>query len=284
MRKSGFKWLLSLLFCVCMVAMMAPAAFAADASVSNYDDLVTAIKNAEEGDTITLGGSIEGDVTIPSGKNIVLDLGGNTLTNTNAGKATLFVENGAVATVKNGTITGGTSYYNIAVGTEAAPGGELTLEKITATAGNSGSSMIDNWGTLYIKSGSYTGGLNVVKSELAATLTIDGGSFELTELTNVPSGGSTAVVLNYGTAIIRDGEFTQKATTPNWRYPHVIMNAKDGDKDPHATIYGGNFTNKYSNSGARIFEYHSPATSSSFEVMGGTCNKKPLSYCDMLPI
>ena len=279
MRKSGFKWFLPLLFCVCMVAMMAPAAFAADASVSNYDDLVTAIANAKEGDTITLGGSIEGDVTIPSGKNIVLDLGGNTLTNTNAGKATLFVENGAVATVKNGTITGGTSYYNIAVGTEAAPGGELTLEKITATAGNSGSSMIDNWGTLYIKSGSYTGGLNVVKSELAATLTIDGGSFELTELTNVPSGGSTAVVLNYGTAIIRDGEFTQKATTPNWRYPHVIMNAKDGDKDPHATIYGGNFTNKYSNSGARIFEYHSPATSSSFEVMGGTCNKKPISYC-----
>ena len=128
MRKSRFKWFLLLLFCVCMVAMMAPAAFAANASVSNYGDLVTAIANAKEGDTITLGGDIQGDVTIPSGKNIVLDLGGNTLTNTNAGKATLFVENGAVATVKNGTISGGKSHYNIAVGTEKAPGGKLTLD------------------------------------------------------------------------------------------------------------------------------------------------------------
>lgn len=79
MRKSGFKWFLSLLLYVCMVAMMAPAAFAADASVSNYDDLVTAIANAEEGDTITLGADITLYSQLEIDKNITIDLNQNTL-------------------------------------------------------------------------------------------------------------------------------------------------------------------------------------------------------------
>lgn len=52
------------------------------------------------------------DVTITT--SITLDLNSKTLTNTNAGKATISVTGGTV-TVKNGTVIGGASYYNIEV-------------------------------------------------------------------------------------------------------------------------------------------------------------------------
>ena len=113
------------------------------------------------------------DVTID--KNITLDLGGKTLTNTNAGHATITIAKDATATVKNGSVVGGTSYYNI------QNNGTATFEGLTATAGNNGSSMIDNWGTLTIKSGTYTGGVDTVKNEPNAKLTVDGGTFTLTK-------------------------------------------------------------------------------------------------------
>ena len=40
-------------------------------------------------------------------KNITLDLGGKTLTNNGAGKATITIAEGATATVKNGSVVGG---------------------------------------------------------------------------------------------------------------------------------------------------------------------------------
>ena len=60
MGKSGFKRLLSAFLCVCMVAMMAPMAFAADSEeqstvVNSSDELKTAVADAQSGDTITLG-------------------------------------------------------------------------------------------------------------------------------------------------------------------------------------------------------------------------------------
>lgn len=85
--------------------------------------------------TVTLDKDYTEDITIPANANITLDLNGETLSNTNSGKATLSVEGTAV--VKNGTISGGTGYYNI----EVKAGGSLTLEDVTATAGNNGSSM-----------------------------------------------------------------------------------------------------------------------------------------------
>ena len=58
---------------------------------------------------------------------------GKTLTNTNAGKATVSIAGGAVATVKNGTVIGGTSWYTIEVRKNSAA--SLTLEDVTAAAG-----------------------------------------------------------------------------------------------------------------------------------------------------
>lgn len=131
-----------------------------------FNTLQAAIDAAQDGETVTLLTDAIEDATVTAGKNITLDLGGKTLTNTNAGKATLTIAKGATATVKNGSIVGGTGFYTI------QNNGTATLEDVTATAGNTGSSMLDNWGTLTIESGSYSGGLNVVKSEEDSILNI----------------------------------------------------------------------------------------------------------------
>lgn len=246
-------------------------------SVKAYDSLAEAIAAAEAGQTVRLLANATEDVTI--NKNITLDLGGKTLTNTGAGKATVYVPKDVKATVKNGIVMGGASYYNIAVGTEAAPGGELTLIGVTATAGNDGSSMIDNWGTLTIESGTYTGGLNVVKSEPNAVLTITGGKFTLN---SAVAWSYTGVILTYGTAKIEGGEFVQNAKTPAKASPCVVITAKEkvDDPNPSTEITGGTFTNNHTSINAKIFHGMNKATSDNFEVKGGTFNKSiSEGYC-----
>lgn len=232
-----------------------------------FDTLQAAIDAAQDGETVTLLTDATEDATIAAGKNITLDLGGKTLTNTNAGKATLTIAKGATATVKNGSIVGGTGYYTI------DSYGTATLEDVTATAGNTDSSMIRNDGTLTIESGSYSGGLNVVKSEEDSTLSINDGTFTLDY---APSSGYTAVILVYGDTTISGGEFVQTAT-PKWGNPQVVMTGVVEGYTAITRVTGGHFTNK--KSGSNIFHGLGKATSDNFEVSGGTFNKSvPSSY------
>lgn len=232
-----------------------------------YETLQAAFDAAKTGDTVTLLKDVTEDVTI--NKDITLDLGGKTLTNTDAGKATVTIAKGATATVQNGSIIGGTSYYNI------QNNGTATFTGVTATAGNTGSSMIDNWGTLTIESGTYEGGLNVVKSEEGSTLTINGGKFTGTY---APSSDYTAVILVYGNTTITGGEFIQSLTTTGrWAHPQVVMTGVVEGYEAFTTVTGGTFTNKKSGEG--IFRGIGKATSDNFEVSGGTFNKSvPDSY------
>lgn len=112
--------------------------YVAEVGSTKYATLQAAIDAAGRKATVRLLADAAEDVVIS--KSITLDLGGKTLTNTNGGKATISVTGGTV-TVKNGNVVGGTSYYNI----EAKKDANLTLTDVTATAGNTGSSMIDNW-------------------------------------------------------------------------------------------------------------------------------------------
>ena len=234
-----------------------------------YFSLQEAIGAAQDGETVTLLADATEDVVIS--KSITLDLGGKTLTNTNSRKATISVQNGTV-TVKNGNVMGGTDYYNIEVTKDS--NANLTLTDVTATAGNTGSSMIDNWGTLTITSGTYTGGLNVVKSEEGSKLTITGGTFTLDY---APSSGFTAVILVYGDTTISGGEFVQTAK-PKWGYPQVVMTGVVEGYTSITRVTGGNFTNK--KSGDNIFHGLGKATSDNFKVSGGTFNKSiSEGYC-----
>lgn len=288
------KRLLASFLAAAMMLTMAPFAFAIENTEDTINaDQIPATEEAVAGenqietkDTSTLQSAIDAangsytltedataDITIS--KDLVLDLGGHTLTNTNAGKATITVASGAAVTVRNGSVQGGTSYYNI----EVKAGGTLTLEKVIATAGNTGSSMIDNYGTLTITSGTYTGGLNVVKSDPETKLTITGGTFNLE---SAVASSYTGVVMNYGDAVITGGTFNQNATTPYKASPTVVITAKEKEEEPRPTtkITGGTFVNKHTSSTAKIFHNMSKAYQSDFDVSGGTFNKKvTAAYC-----
>ena len=235
--------------------------YVAEIGSQGYESLQEAINAAQDGQTVTLLADATEDVVI--NKSITLDLGGKTLTNTNAGKATISVTGGTV-TVKNGNVVGGTGYYNIEVTKNS--GADLTLTDVTATAGNTGSSMIDNWGTLTITSGTYTGGMNTVKSEEGSVLNISGGTFTCDFGQNYKY---TAVILVYGTTTITGGEFIQKTTNTS-SHAQVVATGVEEGYSAITTITGGKFTNEKLSG---IFHGLGKATSDNFEVSGGTFNK-----------
>lgn len=237
---------------------------------TTYETLNGAIGAAAEGNTVTLLKDTTEDVVV--NKNITLDLDGKTLTGTKtSGKASLTVVKGATATVKNGTILGTENgYYTI------QNNGTATFESLTATAGNTGSSMIDNWGTLTINSGVYSGGLDVVKSEEGSTLVINDGTFELNYS---KKWGYTAVILVYGDTTITGGTFIQNSKKAS-SYPQVVMTGVVEGYTAITRITGGTFTNNFSNSKSQIFYALGKATSDNFEVSGGTFNKAiSADYC-----
>ena len=238
--------------------------YVAEVNGAKYATLAEAIDAAQDGQTVTLLADATEDVVIS--KSITLELGGKTLTNTNVGKATISVQSGTV-TVKNGNVVGGNDYYNI----EAKKDANLTLTDVTATAGNTGSSMIDNWGTLTITSGTYTGGLNVVKSEEGSVLNISGGTFTRE---TAPRWGITGTVLVYGTTTITGGTFNEKSTSTNAR---VVVTGRVDGYDSITYVKGGTFNGN----GNNVFHHLSPAQADdSFEVSGGTFNKSiPDYYC-----
>ena len=284
--------LLSLLLCLAMLMSMAPVAYATvdgestggekastetnggaseqDDTTTNaakvgeevYTTLATALDKAQDGDTVTLLADVTEDVTIT--KSITLDLGDKTLTNTSAGKATISVTGGTV-TVKNGTVIGGTGYYNIEVTKNS--NADLTLENVTATAGNNGSSMIDNWGTLTINSGSYTGGMNTVKSEEGSTLVINNGTFtcdygkkwsytatilvygDTTINGGTVYGAAGGVSLNRGKLVVNGGTITSKGTgtTGDWgdgtgKQDAAAINVNAKYEETSVEIKGGTIT------------------------------------------
>ena len=235
-----------------------------------FDTLQAAIDAAQDGETVTLLTDATEDATIAAGKNITLDLGGKTLTNTNAGKATLTIAKDATATVKNGSIVGGTGYYTI------QNNGTATLEDVTATAGNNGSSMIDNYGTLTITGGTYTGGLDTVKNEPNAKLTITGGTFTLTKGN---SKGFTGVVFNYGELTISGGEFIQSDKSAPYAQAQVIHTDKSGSTVPSTIISGGTFKNLCTSKTAWTVR-ETNAADGATKVSGGTFNKSiSEGYC-----
>lgn len=248
--------------------MVAQVLDASGNSVKAYKTLAEAFTEASEGQTVRLLANATEDVTID--KNITLDLGGKMLTNTGAGKATITIANGATATVKNGSVVGGTSYYNI------QNNGTATFEGLTATAGNTGSSMIDNVGTLTITSGEYTGGLDTIKNEPNAKLTVDGGTFTLTK---GASKGFTGVIFNYGELTINDGTFIQSEKTSQLGYAQVIYTDKYGSNVPSTVIKGGTFKNLHTKSTAWVVRA-SNAAAGATKVFGGSFNKTiSADYC-----
>lgn len=261
-------WLIvvTAIVCALTLAVALPASADENANVAKtgdnrYESLAAAISAASNGATVELLTGTTEDVVID--KNITLDLGGFALTGTGAtGKATLTIAESATATVRNGSINGtANSYYTI------QNKGTATLEGLTATAGNNGSSMIDNYGTLTINSGSYIGGLNVVKSEEGSALVINGGKFTRN---SAPKWGVTGTILVYGDTTINGGEFVDNSTSTNARV--IVTGIVDGYTSI-TRITGGTFTGKND-----ILHPLGKAKYENFKVSGGTFNKSVGCY------
>ena len=261
-----------------MVFVMAVPMTVSAATVREATDLATlnkAITDAEVGDTIKLKAPITASITIPAGKNITLDLNGQTLTG--AG------EKGIAAITNNGTLTIKDSIGNGKISRNSAQDnthyvidnqGTLTIEsgEISITspvAMPKGASLIRNAGkgkeaTLTITGGKiFQNGFIAVKNDDQGILKITGGE--------IGTSGDTATntasaVQNWGKADITGGTIGNVwSSTWNDSYESItnisgdvnitgkIVARKEADpqgnkpnKAPKIRISGGSFNVEWS--------------------------------------
>ena len=166
-----------------------------------YTSLENALAAAQDGDTVTLRGSldIENAEPIEISKNIVLNLNGHTLSKS-AGKGLLRILGSNVAII-NGKVQNthpSTPYHAVAVGKSKQTGAKLTLDNVTLEGSVGGGTGVRGFGLFFltgneavVTSGTFTGGIYT-----EGTLTMSGGSADLLELgalKDIPvtlSGGS----------------------------------------------------------------------------------------------
>ena len=269
-----------------------------------YATLADAVAAANNGDTVTLLKNTVEDVVIPAGKTITLDLNGKKLTNKTG--HTITVEQGATLTINGegtvdnvthqkttiynkGTVTlnGGTYDRSKEDGTKDSNTyytllnhGTMTVRNVTVNNKGGYSSLFENGyfdyskskdgidnPTLTIESGTFTGGINTVKNDDGATMTINGGIF-----TNY----AQSAFQNHNIATINGGTF-------NGATVYAILNCgatcSSGDApDQHQlTITGGNFNGKiYKGGDSKDGKTHYDI--GSISISGGYFTTDPSAY------
>lgn len=266
-----------------------------------YKTLAEAV-SAANNNTVTLLKDTAEDVVIPADKMLTIDLAGHKLTNVNShtifNKGTLTI-NGNKGTVDNVT-HGKVAVYNI--GTVSLNGGTYdrskedgtkdsntyytllnhgTMTVANVTVNNEGgySSLFENGyfdysksrdgidnPTLTIESGTFTGGINTVKNDDGATMTINGGIF-----TNY----AQSAFQNHNIATINGGTF-------NGATVYAILNCGTGCKSDAApdlhqlTITDGNFNGKIYKGGDSKDGTHYDI--GSISITGGYFTTDPSAY------
>ena len=306
-RLSG---ILSAVLCMAMVLMLfTVTAFAATEVEVNGTDktLADAIDEATEATVIKLTASITESVTIPTGKEITIDLNGNTLTNAansdtisnhgtltvkdsvgsgklvnvSSGKGALVNYYGAVATLSSGTYTASGWYTIKNMGT-------MTIESGTKFIGYSGASLIANgWygdntidrNTTYgegevlltINGGDFNGGLNTVKNDDYGVLEINDGIFYDT---------GSAAIFNAYKAKINNGQFTAANG-------HVVVNScVNGYAGAigELELAGGTFISGNSGNDMLFGYYTGTNKACTIKVTGGDYTGKVAGYTYVTPV
>lgn len=247
-----------------------------------FTDLANAVKYAADGATIKLAVDATGDIVIPAGKTITLDLGGHKLTNV---KSHTIVNNGTLTITGTGTVDNVTNdmaaLYN--KGTATLNGGTFERSKeagvdsdndggnsfytilnhglMTVNEGvvvnNKGhySSLFENGYYDYknqdgvekpglkINGGTFDGGLNTIKNDDSATLVINNGTFK---------NYTQACVQNHHVAEINGGEYIgNKAAavlmcgvckTVDETHDRHVMSITDGNFKGALTVTVGKLT------------------------------------------
>lgn len=283
----------------------------AEVEGTGYTTLASAIAEADN-KTVTLLKDVTEDLVIPADKTVTLDLNGKKLTNvssntiTNNGTLTITgegtvdnVTHAKAAIYNKGTVTlnGGTYDRSNEDGVDADNAGTNTYYTIlnhgkmtvdsSVTVRNKGhhSSLFENGyyshnskdgidnPTLTITSGTYEGGLNTIKNDDDATLTINGGTF-----TNY----TQAAFQNHGTATVTAGSFIANSK-------YAIDNCGcDATHDPgKLAISGGTFNgtlyirSAYSNVTISdgYFNGSISKTDGTLTITGGYFTSDPSAYC-----
>ena len=268
-----------------------------------YSTVTNAVEEATNGNTIELVQDTTEDVVIPADKTVTLDLNGKKLTNVashtifNNGTLTINgegtvdnVTHGKVAVYNIGTVSlnGGTYDRSKEDGTKDSNTyytllnhGTMTVRNVTVNNKGGYSSLFENGyfdysksrdgidnPTLTIESGTFTGGINTVKNDDGATMTINGGIF-----TNY----AQSAFQNHNIATINGGTF-------NGATVYAILNCgatcSSGDApDQHQlTITGGNFNGKiYKGGDSKDGKTHYDI--GSISISGGYFTVDPSAYC-----
>ncbi len=254
--------------------MAVPMVASATETTVTEGTLQDAINKAESGDVIKLGQSFNESITIPAGKNITLDLNGQTLTggaddaiyvslgatltiNDSVGNGSVKAAAGSKAAVfNNGTTTIKNGYYTRSVGQwyTIVNHGTMTIEKAKADASIDGtSSLIENGYSNYTSKNERAGhvaGTNATNPELTindgtfvssgynAVKNDDGGILNINGGSFTASRENGAVIQNWHHATITAGEFTAKGESGTISTGAYNTGVNDGE----TVISGGTFT------------------------------------------
>lgn len=226
-----------------------------------FTDLASAVKYAADGAIITLAGDAKGDIVIPAGKTITLDLGGHKLTNVETNvkeqQQHTIVNNGTLTITGTGTVDNVTHGKAALVnyGTAILNGGNFTRSKENAkndkdhNGGNSyytilndkGATMTINEGVTVSNVGHFSSMIcNVGETGAVSKMTINGGTF---------SGGINTVKNDEnGVLTINGGDFsnTSQVVIMNWNRATI----SDGTFEANASAEAVLFTAKWSEGSA----------------------------------
>ena len=294
---------LSILLTLAMALTLLPVSAMAEGETAvakvgdvEYATLQEAINAATAGQTVKLVANTAEDITIPTDKNIALDLGNSTLTNKSGDTITVekggklsisdsvgtgVVDNtshgkGAIVNSGEVTLNGGTFKRSAEKGTYSpyVNGGNSwytianygTMEINTGvTVENAGgySSMIRNGGdvtadcNLTIEGGNFAGGVNTVKNDSFGVLTINGGNF---------SNTAQYVIMNWNKAEITAGTFQTLDTASAVLFTSTYGN--DANTVGKLTISGGEFKHA-SDTQEMIVDHYDESNSGAAAVTGG---------------
>ena len=218
----------------CSCGAFAPAVVATIGNTNGYLTLKEAVAAATNGAVVKLLEDVAGQVAIPAGKKLTLDLNGKTITHSGTAiinNGTLIVKNGAVVSTGNcGIGIGSNSETTIlsdvtvtaqesAVITSKSTGAEIYIEGGTFTskdnaviAGN-GSARTGDPNKILIKGGTFNGGITSdgyvacgIYAPWKDEITVDGGTFNIT--------GGAGIVARAGQVSVNGGTFhcTDNAT------------------------------------------------------------------------
>lgn len=245
-----YKQIAAVVIAVAMIAtgcvfISSDSTEAVEMNDTTYETLTAAIDAAPiDGTqvTISLTGNTTESITILSGKNIVLDLGIYTLTNT-PGHHTISVQEGATLIIEGTGTIDNTSHARASIynGYDDGPGGSVTINGGTITRSQENGSSSSNGGNSYY---------NILNS--GVMIINDGASV-------IQDGHYSSMICNSGSGTITD--FERAYLTINGGYFSGGLNTIKNDGACELIIYDGTFEN---NSQASVLSYE-PTT-----IYGGT--------------